>query len=153
MPNWIQGSLKVRGNYDNVVSFFKDGVDFIGKNYFKECLLTKKQPNYIFSFTDLVYINDTWRAFIEEDQTLYIEYKNTAKPITVCVNIRQAWVFRAEEFRQISKKYNIDIRLYGFEMGNQFCQEIEIIKGETTILKKITYNDYEWECPMPTLGG
>ena len=27
MPNWIEGSLKVRGNYENVKRFFLDGTN------------------------------------------------------------------------------------------------------------------------------
>jgi hypothetical protein len=35
----------------------------------------------------------------------------------------------------------------------EFNQEIEIIKGETTINREIEFEDYCWECPDPMLGG
>lgn len=40
-----------------------------------------------------------------------------------------------------------------FEMGMQFTQEIEILKGD--IVKDIVhkYNDYTWEVPFSNLGG
>lgn len=72
---------------------------------------------------------------------------------TVAVEVKQAWSFDTDQWVAISKKYDLDIRLFGFECGMQFMQSIEIINGELTIDECIECDDYVWECPMPLLGG
>lgn len=45
------------------------------------------------------------------------------------------------------------MRIYAFEKGMGFNQEIEITDGKITIDKYIKFNNYQWECPMPDIGG
>lgn len=53
----------------------------------------------------------------------------------------------------MSKKYNLDFRVYGYEMGIEFNKEIEIVEGEIATYRLIQFKDYKWECPDPKLGG
>ena len=154
MPNWIKGTMKLRGQSEDLKRFFKDGVgksswfeddarpiaDFVQTDFDGEwCEVTfKSEP----------WIKGTRRAFIEGD---YVGWGESFA--TIAIEVKQAWGFDTEAFAEISKKYNLDIRLYGFERGMEFCQEIEIIKGKITINKEITYDDWVWEFPMPNMGG
>ena len=76
----------------------------------------------------------------------------------VCVvDIKQAWGFDAgdsdlQKWKDIAKEYNLDIRLYGIESGMRFCQEI-IITKETFEYRETKYNDWDWDCPFPRMGG
>ena len=54
---------------------------------------------------------------------------------------------------EVSKEYDLDLKFYGFECGYQFNQSIEISKGELIKFKDITFEDYQWECVLPNLGG
>ena len=54
---------------------------------------------------------------------------------------------------EMSKKYNLDFRVYGYEMGMEFNKEIEIVEGEIATYRLIQFKDYKWECPDPKLGG
>lgn len=45
------------------------------------------------------------------------------------------------------------MHIFGFEMGMEFTQEVEIIDGEITIDKETTYDDYALEVPFEKLGG
>lgn len=54
---------------------------------------------------------------------------------------------------EMSKKYNVDFRVYGYEMGLEFNREIEIVEGRLVTNRRIKFKDYKWECPDPTLGG
>lgn len=47
----------------------------------------------------------------------------------------------------------MDIRLYGFERGMEFNQEVIIENGEIVKDEEIKFDDYDWECVMPHLGG
>lgn len=54
---------------------------------------------------------------------------------------------------KISKKYNIDFKIFAFEKGMQFNRDIEILKGNVLKNNEIHYDDYQWECPCPNIGG
>lgn len=154
MPNWIVGTLKLRGQSEDLKRFFNDGVgqsswheddkrpieDFVQTYFDGECceVTLKNEP----------WIKGTRRAFIESSYVYWDE-----SFATIAIEVKQAWGFNAEAFAEISKKFNLDVRLYGFESGMEFCQEIEILKGKITVNNTITYDDWTWECPMPLLGG
>lgn len=164
MPNWIEGTLKLRGNSEDLKLFFWEGLEpsysssdfddeqrdiseFVEYDFGKlgeNDVLIRNQPHII----------GTNRAFIL-DCNVYWGIQNAI----ICMPIKQAWSFTADddsrlhEWERISKRFNLDIRLYGFERGARFCEEVEIIKGKTTIYKIIEYNNWDWECPMPLMGG
>ena len=154
MPNWIDGTLKLRGNSENLKKFFDNAIqpcyscnpnmqkreDYLTCNY-GEYNEVKIMPD--------ARIKGTRRAFVNGE--CLVEWEKAYA--TVCIPIRQAWVFVTENWVEISKQYNLDVRLYGFEQGMEFCQEVEIIDGKVTMDNKIKYNDWDWECPMPRMGG
>jgi len=88
-----------------------------------------------------MFVADDCELYFYEDEFYYF------------IPIKQAWGFQKEDFVQISKKYNLDLRITGFERGMEFAEEIEVIQGLCTIDRVIEYSDYRWECPCPTLGG
>jgi hypothetical protein len=64
-------------------------------------------------------------------------------------SLRRSGAFSAD----LSLKYNIDFRIYGFESGFKFNQDIEIIKGVIIKNKTIKFDNYNWECICPDKGG
>lgn len=168
MPNWIEGTLKVKGKYENVKRFFTEGIQAyeLGKNVElkkvpKDSWLEIEDYNYgEGGFGCTIYytngyephINNTHRAFITGNN-VYIETYVKDAIISASIEIKQAWSFKADEWLNIAETYNLDIRLYGVESGVQFCQDVEIIGGHITKDKEITYDDWDWDCPMPRMGG
>lgn len=59
----------------------------------------------------------------------------------------------AEKLAEVSKKYEIDLKIYAFECGMEFNQDVEIINGEIIKNDEIKFDDYRWECINPTKGG
>ena len=155
MPNWIEGTLKLRGKSENLKRFFTEFVEastFCDRERPGSCVETNFDEKKYWCQVDIhnePHIKGTHRAFLGEDDCAY--WENTYN--TIVLYVKQAWDFVAEEFAIISKECGIDIRLYGFECGLEFCREIEIINGEITINNTIKYADWNWECPMPNLGG
>ena len=111
----------------------------------------------------MVLYKNTKRAFLEDtniDNNLipraFVETSD--KNIFICIfdNFNQAWCIKPEDFVKMSKKYDVDIHIFGWEQGLCFSQEVEIIRGEVT---KDIYNDYnngktwDWDCPMSYVGG
>ena len=67
--------------------------------------------------------------------------------------VQGAGASESELYEEMSKQYGLDFRLYGYERGMEFNQEIEIANGKTTINREITFEDYYWECSDPEMGG
>lgn len=166
MPNWIQGSLKVRGSYDNVKNFFVKGLNAYRGNE----MLDKKdwvldideynEPGEREFSMDIkpdtwVYVEDTRRAFVTSNHICFYEgaYKENPSLVVAACEINQAWCFEEDDWASISKEYNVDIRLWGLEQGVQFGQEIEIIDGEVIKNEEFKYDDWDWDCPLPWFGG
>ncbi len=160
MPNWIKGTMKLRGKREDIRRFFKEGLEpssWAGEtNKIEEQVLDFSGEDYLdFGFKHEPHIKETRRAFIT-DTDVHMEDDEGA----ACVNVKQAWAFDAgreakdlENWKAISDKYNIDIKLFGIECGMQFTQEIIIIRGRRPIVNERQYEDWDWECPFPNMGG
>lgn len=167
MPNWIEGTLKVRGKIENVKRFFFEGLNYYGnctgfeadpvpdaKESWMEIVDNKEYGYYYIDFDVEPHVEGTNRAFVfaDRDHPLYYE-EEWNEPAVAVMKVRQAWGFREEEWSEISKRFDVDIRLFGIERGMEFCREIEIIKGKVTMSKRTEYENWDWECPFPYLGG
>ena len=160
MPNWIEGTMKLRGKREDIKRFFDEGLEassYAGEaSDIKEQVVDDSGNDYLdYAFKDEPHIAGTRRAFITDDN-VYMEDKEGI----ACVDVKQAWAFDAgrdskdlDNWKAISDKYNIDIRLFGIEMGMQFTQEIIILRGRSPIENVRRYEDWDWECPFPNMGG
>ena len=153
MPNWIEGTMKLRGKRENIKRFFEEGLEpsswFGEKNKLDDQVKDESGDDHLeYSFKDEPHICGTRRMFITDS------YASMWDEIGVCCfDIKQAWGFDAKELEKISEKFNVDIRVYGIEMGMQFCEEILIENGKIIYDKEIKYDDWDWECPFPKMGG
>lgn len=157
MPNWVEGTLKIRGDFENLMDFIKSGFD----EPFRPTGLKKPQIPFIQSayavddeFFDATinrtcHIKGTNRGFATGGDV----YLEKGKANTICIPVKFAWCIHADELLDICKTYDLDMRIMGFEYGMEFAQEIEIINGKVTMDTTIKYDDYLWECPCPLLGG
>lgn len=149
MANFAEGTIKLRGRAENIKSALKYMFGAVGNITIEE-----DTDGEIITFTttdSYFYINGTKRAFINgksfeinlDDDFLIIELNN----------FMQAWRAIPENYIEISEKFNVDIKIFTFEQGLEFTQEIEISKGK--ILKDITlkYDNYRWEVAFSNLGG
>lgn len=154
MPNWCEGVLKIRGNFNDVKNFLIEGitcVNLFGKET-KDCYKIEENTEEILSlrYLDIPYIKNTRRAFLLDKE---IELWCGKKTGTFALNFRQAWNVEAEQFAEISKKYNIDIKINAYEKNMEFERRVLIEKGKIIENEDIQYDDYVWECDMPNLGG
>ena len=151
MPNWIEGTLKIRGTYQDKMRFFNECVkeNGLGSGYFN---ISSDEWGSEIAFKGEPWVKDSNRAFIL-DQEIAVGGKKDNKVEVTCLEIKQAWSFDEEGWSKVSRDYNIDIRFYRFEQGMEFCKEVEIIEGKVTLLNQINYLDWDWECPCPRKGG
>lgn len=164
MPNWCEGKLKIRGKKEDILKFFKDGTSLIDYNENYETIeiipnveiddeLHIENLNKTKTSLKSLYIKGTRRHFLKPDFEYISTYNIEKKEPIVVMGFKAAWGIEVKTLSQISKKYNIDFKIYAFEMGMQFNQDIEIIKGQIIKNEEITFDDYAWECIDPIMGG
>ena len=144
MPNWVEGTFKVRGTLSNIERFVRENMlDSI-------ISITKSEGDLELELSGEAYIKDSNRMFIYPGY--YYSFDKNGKN-TLTLQFKAAWRVYIDPFVKMSKDYNVDIKIYGFEKGSEFNQDIVIINGEVIKNDIITFNDYQWECPFPDLGG
>lgn len=165
MPNWIVGTFRARGSKDNIKSFIFEGlkpISYWGKEERTKKELDDYDDNFIVTFkridnedkeVKLLYISDTNRSFINSDDGIYA-YKNKKGEFCFASSFKSAWAIDTDKIIEVAKKFNIDIRINGYERGMEFEQLFEVSRnGEVKCDSFIQYEDYTWECAMPLLGG
>lgn len=163
MPNWCEGVLKVRGTRQNIIDYLQE---LVQKPIFK--LSEELQPEIIFSDDgyeikfeiknfDYFYLKNTRRAFIDTDEFEFYLWEDEEDSEKIAVasisNFKQAWGIIPANYTELSKKHNVDIRIFGYELGMEFTQEVEIHKGVVVKNIECKYDDYAWEVPFSNLGG
>ncbi|CDO03126.1 hypothetical protein BN988_01626 [Oceanobacillus picturae] len=162
MPNWAEGVLKIRGTRQDIKKFLMEGLSplnpfggiamLMGKETDPpEVQLKEDEWDLNMSAPHGFYIEGTRRAFIEGGITWDFDDKHIE--ILTIEDFKQAWAVITENFVDISEKFNLDIKIYAFEYGMEFNQDIEIHKGKVIRDNEITFDDYQWECLYPNLGG
>ena len=148
MPNWAKGSLKLRGKSENIASALKEmllsNTVTLEVEYNGDLLIFNSKDPYF-------YINGTRRAFINQKQIeVWLEEEFCTVELD---NFEQAWSAIPEKYQEISSKFDVDIKIFTFECGMEFTQEIEISKGKIIKIVCNEYDDYQWEVPFSNLGG
>lgn len=149
MPNWCVGTLKVRGTKENLKKFVLEGlqpVTWLGD--FKESLEIGQYGRI--TIPEQTYIKNTRRGFVSEETTIYLD---ELEENVILLNTRFAWGINAEELLKTAKEFSVDMKIYAFEMGQEFNQDIEIVDGKIIKDDEITFDSYAWECICPRMGG
>ena len=149
MPNWIEGTMKIRGKANAIQTFIENTIENVVKHEY--------ETDIEYDLKEWAYIDTTRRAFVDESCYVYINCAIKENQ-TITIPIKQAWSFTpSEECEQkwinFAKEYSIDIRLQGFECGLEFYQDFAVVNGEVVIDEVRQYEDWNWDCPMPRLGG
>lgn len=168
MPNWIEGTFRARGSKENIKRFLLEALKQCGgygenKEILKEisyeeddCIgIEFKYAGGEEEYLKTLYIAGTQHQFIENLRMGIVEAKETKNgEFQLALHYKGAWSIDKEHFIEIAKKYEVDIRVNGYECGMEFEQLFEVNRKGNVIcdlFKK--YDDYIWECQMPLLGG
>lgn len=160
MPNWAEGYIKIRGKKENIKSFIENNIinflDFHAtqEQYFE---IEWEDEDYIryglesAEEHEMSWLKDSRRHFIVGNE-IHI-YNSENDEYISAMKVKAAWSVDIDYISEVSEIYDIDIKIYSFEKGMEFNQNIEVHKGEIIKNKKIKFKDYKWECICPTLGG
>ena len=169
MPNWCEGKLKIRGKKENIAKWLMECVavwnpDVEQGKALYDALIFRKDENgvsftYDSQFDELhisvkheAHIAGTRRNFVQKYENDFSFGAKDGKEIII-LPVQAAWALESEPYEEMSKKYGLDFRFYGYECGMEFNQEVEVVNGKVTIDREIRFNNYWWECPDPMLGG
>ena len=151
MPNWCVGTLRVRGKSKDLQNFVLKGlkpVDFLGN----ECSKIELDEFGYVTSDEMCWIEGTRRGFVN-DLNVCIEETEDDLIQTIALDVKFAWAILADDLLKICKKYNVDMKIYGFEQGMEFNQIIEIINGKILNDAELHFEDYCWDCICPNMGG
>lgn len=148
MPNWCEGTLKVRGTLENVRRFMEEGIDYGPNRHVNVIEYGDEEIEFNIPCEDWSWIKGTDRYFINNDLNAYV-YEGG----TLCLHFKAAWYINAEDLQTVCQEYGVNMKIQAFEMGMQFSQIVEIMGGEIVKNESIEYDDWDWDCPCPTLGG
>lgn len=151
MPNWCEGSLKVRGTKGNMTKFILEGlkpVGFLGEEHSKLSLDELGDVDT----KETCWIENTRRGFVEGVEVELSEYEDDETFIAI-FDSKFAWAISADELLKTCEKYHVDMKIHGFERGMEFNQAIEIVDGEILKDEVIQFKDYQWDCICPNIGG
>lgn len=169
MPNWCKGTFRARGEKENLIKFITQGLGACygqkitpniddDDDYFTITFINSEVDENDFKkkYIDILHINNTRRHFIDDlccgEINAYKKKSNGEFQFTS--SFRSAWAIDTEPLVNIAKEYEIDIRVNGFECGMEFEQLLEVSRtGQIKCESFIQYDDWNWQCPMPLLGG
>lgn len=153
MPNWCEGSLKLKGDPKDIRRFLLERVLYDEPEEKEESLIGFKEITDDEINVDIRgwrWIKDTTRAFLTPQ---VIWYRNNE---VINFDISQAWGFKEIEWKTISKEYHLEVKLYGVECGMMFTDYIYIKDGEIIEEKTdvaTSYDEWLWNTPFPYMGG
>lgn len=162
MPNWCEGMLKIRGKQQDVFNLLADNLQVwntviirepkfdMREELDKEAIKIDRKDETIY-VEKTAYIKGTRRNFVEPNDI--IVYKRKDGNACIAVEFKAAWDVESEPYIELSKAYNVDIKIEAFERGMEFSRYILIENGNLKEDKETGYDDYVWECVMPNLGG
>lgn len=162
MPNWCEGMLKIRGRQENVFNLLADNLQVwktiivnepefdMRKELDKEAIEIDREDGTIY-VEKTAWIKGTRMNFVEPNDINI--WKGKDENACVAIKFKSAWDVDSEPYVELSKIYNVDIKIEAFERGMEFSRYILIESGNLKEDKEITYDDYVWDCVMPNLGG
>lgn len=157
MPNWAKGVLKVRGSGRAIANYLEDVCAYVnedGENIDAvvdvdtvtyKCSIKPSESN----LSNYIYLCDTKQAFIDcKEVDVYLSDYRDNQYVVELPNFKQAWAVDVNNFIRLSKKHGVDIKIFGYERGLQFTQEIEILQGEIIKDERINIKNWAWDVPF-----
>lgn len=127
MPNWVEGKLKIRGKPEDIKRWVEECLHCYTTNWLGDGAHTElvegavrfehdPDSEEMYLYVDKsAHIEGTRRNFIEKGE--YVDFCEEGKKSILVVNMKAAWNIEEQPYIEMSQKYNLDFRVYGYEMG------------------------------------
>lgn len=144
MSNYMEGTLKIRCEKEDAIRLFNEVFRCTdGELEMNEYFISLWCEHEIYDFSKKIpgrLVGNDNLCWDSSDKLILMDYE--------C-----RWEIDAESFQEFSKKYNLHMKIVGFECGRLLEQHFEVKNG--IILENYfkEYDDFMWECPCPIKGG
>lgn len=176
MPNWCAGNIRFRGKMEDILKLLGEKLRYCYYDGETHNTVTKPVKAEYDEDEGVVKISaphnahGSWSYIAGTSRNFLNLYEGSdftsvaicdpdgenGKSIVVFDNFAAAWSIEPEPYIEMSKKYNVDIKIFGWERGIGFDQEIEIIDGVLTrnhCSEHKDYADWMWNTAIPYYGG
>lgn len=164
MANWCEGNIRFRGTKENIKKFIENEIVYVvlRENDTEEVKPQIEESEYEIvlyppegEMRDSFYFRNTWRNFIFAGsvEIYWPDAEEDEEIVVVLDDFNSAWGFHEQGWAEHAKKYNIDIRMFGIEQGMQFSQTMTATRDGNIVNNLEHYDDWNWECPFPNMGG
>lgn len=122
MPNWVEGKLKIRGKPEDIKRWVEECLHCYTTNWLgdgahtelvKGAVRFERDPDSeeMYLYVDKsAHIEGTRRNFVEKGE--YVDLCEEGKKSILVVNMKAAWNIEEQPYIEMSKKYNLDFRVY-----------------------------------------
>ena len=164
MANWCVGTLKIRGSFEQVCELLINetcipphGLGKMAKEEVPPEKIVEKDENSL----SIELESNGWVIYQYDGFGLLGSIGMYIDPVDIeirddgiyCLELESKWEIDTNWIAKMCKKYQVDMKLFAFEKGQEFNRDIECLKGDLITDNVITYDNYFWECPYPELGG
>lgn len=157
MPNWCEGTLRLKGKFANLKRFLTDGlqaVDLLGNEVDNKYRIALDEPNNFWVIAENnLHIKGSKRHFVKATDEIELYTENADEDIVLLLPIKAAWIVDYNTLVDISKTYEVHARIHSYEKGAEFEQIIDVQYGELKHYEMITHSNYQWDCDCPLIGG
>lgn len=176
MPNWCSGNIRFRGKMDDILRLLRQKLVYCRYTDNHETVSEPAKVYHDESYDEIIvaspfesgnkgwcYISGTHRNFLDLggtsefwSSTLYIPENDKKPSIVVFDSFQAAWSIEPEPYVKMSEEFGVDIKIFGWERGVGFDQEIEIVDGNLIRNQATEYKDYGdwmWNTELPYMGG
>ena len=155
MSNWIFGQLKIRGKFENLKDFAKNGlqpVDFFENDILYPAYEEDDERFYFNCRNITLAVKNTVRTFVETDSIIFNVFEaDNFDNIIIVLPIKAEWRINVDDLLKISEQYDVDMKIQSFQDASEMSQLIEIIDKQITQNDYIKYDNWKWDCPCPEL--
>lgn len=148
MP-WCNGTMKVKGKKEDIIKFMREVLKSEGKAIYEESknAFKIKQGDEVSWF----YVEGTDKNFVDAREISF-EFKDGDREYVLLLDKYKAhWNIDPKPLEHLSREYNVDFKILGFNKDLEFNQDVEIVKGNVVKNEWLEFKNYEWECVLPSL--
>lgn len=177
MPNWAEGTIRIKGKFQNVINFLSNELQAVvkkdhgtvpvkvTKKYISDSKDERAITEYIFSVPDKLneiyeqhlYFKDSSRQFLFTDSVSMDTYFDDDKEhVFVFDDFNGAWHVEGDHFNELAKKYDVDIRIWVWECGLQWWSKDTYYRDGEEDHEDFGTEDPDvwlWEAANPFKGG
>jgi len=109
MANWCEGTLKIRGEQDNIKRFLIERFIHANRNVKED----EYQMVLAIPLDEAFHVKGTYKNFIQSSEITWDKYE----PVLAIPHYIGAWRIDATQLTELSQEYQIDMKIFSFECG------------------------------------